>query len=273
MLLVDGHVHLYSNYDLLGAFKIGIENLSKNARKIVQNLELNHNKATHTSIKVLLLTERSDCHFFDQFCDSASRFESIGLKIKQTPELEALLITCNHGDAIYIFAGRQIITAERLEILSLTSNKMIEDRKFTVKEVIEKVNESRGIPVLNWAPGKWFFKRKKVVQQTLEKSSPQQVLIGDTSLRHTLWPEPKLMIQAKDTGFKVIAGSDPLPFRGEENLIGSYGFSAIAEFDPEKPVTSIRKMLRDQNSKVSFMGKRNNILKFTKREITILVKK
>ena len=273
MLLVDGHVHLYPNYDLARALKIGIVNLERNGKELFQNSEQFHGKMIETTVNVLLLTERFDCHFFDQLRKFPLKFENNGLKISQTAEQDAIRITSNQQQVFYIIAGHQVVTVERLEILALTTSLLIEDRKYSIGEVIEKVNDAGGIPVLNWAPGKWFFNRGKAVQQAFEQFSPQQVLIGDTSLRHTLWPEPRLMTRARKAGFKVIAGSDPLPFAGEESLIGSYGFSVKGAFDTEKPVTSLRKILRDENTKISYIGKRNNVFTFAKREAQIMANK
>jgi hypothetical protein len=39
------------------------------------------------------------------------------------------------------------------------------------------------------------------------------------------------MRKAKQKGFKVIAGSDPLPIPGEEQLAGSYAIVADVDFD------------------------------------------
>ena len=263
-LFIDGHVHLYPNYDLKYAFKMGAENLNRNGKK-----SLKASNTSQTGINLLFFTERSDCNFFRQFSETPATFED-DLSITQTDEPDALLIKPEPQQQLYLFAGRQIVAAENLEILSLATSLFIEDRKYSAMDVIKKVNDSGGVPVLNWAPGKWFFSRGKVVQKALEGFSPGELLIGDTSLRNTLWPVPKLMKQAQEAGFKVIAGSDPLPFSGEEKLVGSYGFSIVGEFDKQKPVTSIRKMLRDDNLKISFIGKRNDPFTFAKRQYKIM---
>ena len=110
-------------------------------------------------------------------------------------------------------------TREGLEILSLSSTLNLGDRENTIDDVIKSVIDSGGIPALNWAPGKWFFSRGKIVKRIIEKYPPKDLVIGDTTLRTSLWPMPKLMAAAQERGFKVIAGSDPLPFDGEEKYI------------------------------------------------------
>jgi len=52
-----------------------------------------------------------------------------------------------------------------------------------------------------------------------------------------------LLALGRRRGFKVLAGSDPLPLAGEERRIGRYGVRVRAEFDPEAPAESVRRML------------------------------
>jgi len=140
-------------------------------------------------------------------------------------------------------------------------------------EIIQRVRANGGLPVLNWAPGKWFFGRGRVVAETLAACSPQELLIGDTTLRNTLWPVPRLMQRARQSGFRIIAGSDPLPFAGEERLVGSYGFTLTGDFSPEKPATSLLKLLSDSACQIDFIGKRNNPITFAKRQFKIMAGK
>ncbi|MCK5738989.1 hypothetical protein KAH55_07405, partial [bacterium] len=82
-----------------------------------------------------------------------------------------------------------------------------------------------------------------------------------------------LMQYAADKGFSVIAGSDPLPFDGEEKDIGTYGFAAKAAFDPQKPSSSIRKLLQQARQKLEIIGSRNGLFEFISRETRIMLKK
>jgi hypothetical protein len=98
--------------------------------------------------------------------------------------------------------------------------------------------------VIPWSPGKWYFGRKRVVRRLLDRFGPQRLLVGDTPLRPMGYPEPLLVRHARREGFRVLAGSDPLPFAGEERQLGRYVtlFSGAA-FNPHRPSDSVRGML------------------------------
>jgi hypothetical protein len=258
---VDGHIHIYPHYDLNKAINRGIINLTHYAQK-------NGNISGEEVVPVWLLVERHDCNFFDQ---AVNNFNSNDLSISLGNEKETLVVKKDGKTILYIFAGRQLVTKENLEILSLTSNLYLKDKDYTIDEVIDQVLEHDGIPVINWAPGKWFFARGEVVKRILLKYNPNQLLIGDTSLRTTIWATPKLMADARKRGFKVIAGSDPLPFKNEEKQIGRYGFLMHGELDESYPAKSIKQLLRNSDTSINLVGKRNNPVTFFKRQVKIMM--
>ncbi len=145
---------------------------------------------------------------------------------------------------LYLFAGRQVITSERLEVLALTTDVDIPDG-LPIEEVIERINREGAIAVLSWAPGKWFAQRGKKVARLLSDYSAQDLVLGDTTLRPWCWIEPLLMKKGVQSGFTVLAGSDPLPFAGEEEMMGRYVSRWQMEFDRENPVGLIRNYLKE----------------------------
>lgn len=204
--------------------------------------------------KLGFLAERSDCHFFADIRGSKLRvggdFDS-----KPSPEQNAIAIYWKGKPVLHLFAGRQVVTAERIEILALTIDMPIAE-KLPAEEVVHLILRANGLPVVSWAPGKWFFERGRVVRELMEKFGPNQLLIGDTGLRPTTWGEPRLMHDAAGKGFKIISGSDPLPFAGEEKYFGTYATAFEGSFDPSQPVTSVRKLLTALDSILSAAGKR-----------------
>jgi len=256
-LLIDGHIHIYSHYDLEFAINRGINNLQNSAKKIAK---------TGKVIPIWLLTERYDCNFFDSYAGLKLK----NFKIVPGAEKETLIVEKNGEPLLYIFAGRQLVTAENLEVLSLMTTLFLKDRQKSITEVIDHVIDSGGVPAINWAPGKWFLSRGKVVKQAIKNYSPENLLIGDTSLRTTIWLLPKLMAKAKNDGFKIIAGSDPLPFDNEEKQVGLYGFSITGKFDEAKPAESLRKLLLDKQTQINLIGKRNDLFTFGRRQFKIM---
>ncbi|MCI0495029.1 hypothetical protein L0Z72_08465 [candidate division KSB1 bacterium] len=261
-LAIDGHVHLYPVYDLKNAVASGVRNL------------LDHAKKTNSNVTpVWLLVERSDANFFDRLYQSANQFSNDGVKFSKGNDDLTIVVEKDNTPILYIFAGRQLVTKEGLEVLSLVSNLNIPDRQKSIDEVIQAVIDSGGIPTLNWAPGKWFFGRGKVIARQIQKRSIKEIFIGETTLRNTLWPEPKLIKQARKKGFPVIAGSDPLPFKGEEQGIGSFGFTIEGEFDPEQPAQSLRDLMSRNKQDIQIIGKRNDVFTFARRQYKIMMEK
>lgn len=239
-IIADTHVHLYPCYDLPAALR----NLNGNLRKIGGD-----------SVRTAFLAERFDCHYFRDLKQGLIKISGEDLKILPADEDNAVVLIEKDEPVLYLFAGRQIVTVERVEILALTVDTDIPDN-LPAEETVTAVLDAGGLPVLSWAPGKWFFKRAGTVRGLIDKFSPDSLLIGDTTLRPTIWPEPCLMRLAERQGFGVVAGSDPLPFQGEEKRLGTYGSILDGRFDPDKPVTSVRKMLITPGTISARAGKR-----------------
>ncbi|MFZ5517847.1 MAG: hypothetical protein ACOY90_14480 [Candidatus Zhuqueibacterota bacterium] len=262
-LSVDGHVHLYPIYDLTRAIENGHENLMKNC----------NGKAGEKVVPVWQLTERSDCAMFDEISKSPAVFKKDGYEFIPHEDGLTILVRKNSEPYLYIFAGRQLVASEGLEILSLVSRLNIPDREKSIREIKQAIEDSGGIPTLNWAPGKWFFKRGQVIASLIYEYSADDAFIGETTLRHTLWPEPKLIKRAKQKGYSVIAGSDPLPFSGEEETVGTFGFKIKGDFDSARPARSFTKMMKANRNSVELIGRRNNIFTFAGRQYKIMAEK
>ncbi len=256
-LLIDAHVHIYPSFELSTALQAGTRNLLKHA---------NGPRVR----PVWLLTEREDCHFFD---DLSSRIEPIpaGWNLEQ-PE-ETVLRLRSSTVQLLVAQGRQLVSCEGLEISALLTSLHIADRSESAQSLIEQILDTGGIPVLNWAPGKWFFKRGHIVTDCLQRFSPQELAIGDTSMRPIVWPLPGQMKTGRKRGFSVVAGSDPLPFPSEVHQIGSYGIRCEACFDDTKPATALRYLFRTTPSSCQIIGRRSGPLTFLSRQTRIMREK
>jgi len=261
-LAIDGHVHLYEAYDLKIAVEKGIENLTNGMRS-----------RSVSVIPIWLLVERSDANFFDRMYQSPEHYHVNGIQFEPGQDRLTIIVRKDNRPILYIFAGRQLVTKEGLEILSLISNYTVADRQKTMDEAIEGIKIAGGIPALNWAPGKWFFQRGKVIERLLQQRSVEEIFIGETTLRHNLWPEPKLIRFARRKGFPIIAGSDPLPFPGEEHGIGSFGFMIQGEFDDANPAHSLKEIMEKNRATIQTIGHRNDVFTFARRQFKIMNEK
>lgn len=264
-LLIDGHVHLYPVFDLMSAIKHGRENLFSNSNK--ENID------STKAVPIWLLVERSDTNFFDKLANSPDSYNLGDIKFVNANDNLTIRVENDSQPILYIFAGQQLVTEKNLEVLSLVSDFNVPDKKKPMDEVIQEIKDVGGIPALNWAPGKWFGYRGRIIYEQIEKQKPENIYIGETTMRPKGWLKPKLIKKAEQKGIRVMAGSDPLPFKGEENEIGSFGFIIQGEFEPDNPARSLRKIFSDPSKKLTLIGKRNNIFKFSKRQYKIMGEK
>lgn len=256
LIVADTHVHLYPSYKLRKIYHAALANLERLQLYYLKHLTDIRITRWEPTLKVCFLAERHDCHYFREL----STRESLGshLRVRHLAQKEAISIYDEGGgEDLILVAGRQVVTRERLEVLALTVDIDIEDGT-PIEEVLSIVDQEGGVSVLNWAPGKWFFGRGAVIRRLIDQSAPGRFVIGDVTLRPLCWREPKLMARARKRGFKQVAGSDPLPFAGEESKIGQYGIIAMNEnYDERRPVSSLRQFLRDPAMPVSVLGERD----------------
>jgi hypothetical protein len=251
LLLADTHVHLYDGYSLDDAFSSAFTNLGR--------LEAASGRTPlEPATLVLFLAERHDCQAFRRIRERAAGSTPSRHTVEDAPEENALVVRNDAGGALYLVAGRQIVTRERLEVLALTAEPGVPNGG-DILDTIDRVRVGGGVPVLAWAPGKWHGSRGRVVQSVLDAVPPGHLLVGDTSMRPRGWPTPRLMREAKERGFAIVAGTDPLPFEGQEAVIGRYGIVADAEIDPRAPVSGLRGLLAAGSGRLSLAGRRDSL--------------
>jgi len=249
MLIADTHVHIYPAHDASALLASAQQNLSALA------------PPKSNSHLGLFLTERNNDYFFRRLASGEMKppgsfvMESLG-------ESGALrLIDTKNSSRLLLFAGRQIVPREGIEILCLAADADIRDG-LSATETLHAVRSAGGIPVLSWAPGKWLFRRGNVIRTIVETWNREPLALGDTCMRAAGMPTPALMKLGRQCGIPVVAGSDPLPFAGDEYMVGQYGISSEA-FDPDQPVTSARTLL--SSGAFTTVGTRNTLIAATRR--------
>ena len=250
-LLIDAHVHIYPGYDW---------------EKAVTNLLSNLPGAGSPDHPLIIgmLAESKAHRFYKDVMEKPDSFTGRPIELTPGPDTGSIAIRVQGLLKGYFMAGRQIVTREKLEILALGVDVSVPDG-LTANETLDSIRSASAIPVLSWSPGKWFGHRGKIIQTLITTSTPDRFMIGDTAMRPGLWPLPCLMELALKKGFQVIGGSDPLPLPGEERRVGTYGISTLAAFDPNKPGSIIRQLLRQQENHFTLIGKRSALLPFLSR--------
>ncbi len=204
-VVADTHVHIYPFYKVEDA-------LSSIAQNLGRYDGVNH--------RIACLTERYDCELYAELRDAPRT--SVTEEFSITRGNKSLAFVHNDNKLnFHLLPGQQVITGENIEILSLNCEQRVGEGK-SASQTVEDILAAGGIPVVAWAPGKWFFARGKVVQSLMDSFSPAQLAFGDTTLRPIGWTTPTIIKRARERGFKVFFGSDPLPFAGEEKRPGTY---------------------------------------------------
>lgn len=244
-LLADTHLHLYPCHDIDHA----LSNLL--ARLIAQNPQ---------AVFAACFAERHDCHFYE-LLRTGGLLHDFTLEKAESSSL--VLCRRSDGRQVTLLPGRQVIAAERIEVLALCTDALFSDG-IPAADLITSIREKNGVPVLPWSPGKWFFQRGKVIEHLLRRFTPQDFLLGDVSLRPVGWLLPLLMRKGRRLGFQIISGSDPLPFSGEEELFGICG-SRIVSSEANLPPDEMLRSLLAGRAKVRSFGSRSAPLELFRR--------
>lgn len=228
---VDTHVHLHPRFDA-GAF-----------------LDAAAAHATPAGL-VLCLTECAGVRRFDEL----ARTPSVGrwtLELISEPESLAFART---GTTITLIAGRQIITAERIEVLALATLADFDDG-CPLAETLDAVLNAGAIAVLPWGFGKWWGGRGRLVADELRRRG-RTVMVGDNAGRpRGSRPHPIFRL-ARELGVPVLPGSDPLDLAHHLTRAGSYGLELPAPLDALAPAADLRARLREPPASPPVSGRR-----------------
>lgn len=262
MILVDSHVHIHACFDLASVFNEAARNFRNTAKESAQE---------HPYQGVLCLTETSDANCFAEMRDSihgnaTSVREIPGWSIRSTLEAESLTVNNDSNEQLIIVAGSQIVAREDLEVLALGTNVRFADGD-PIDEVIDKVLATGAIAVVPWGFGKWLGSRGGVVDELI--ASRRQLYLGDNGNRLQIGREPSHFTRAREGGLEILPGSDPLPFRGEENRIGSYGFLLDGEVDIARPAEHLLELVRKASDGIIAYGQRERIVRFVRNQVAM----
>ena len=193
-------------------------------------------------VKAAFLAERRRYRIFEAWRQGFFRVRGFSVKPCGPLTLELRDPT---GDRLLLFAGRQMATAEGLELLALITDRELPDAR-PFSEAASLILETGGIPVIPWAPGKWSGRRGAILRRALPTLAPKGLMLCDSAIRPAFCPEPWLFHRARRLQVPVVAGGDPLPVPGEELLVGRYGSLIEADFDPDSAATAIPALLRER---------------------------
>jgi len=230
--LVDSHVHVHRCFDEGVFFDSALANVRALDGERGGGLD---------RIGCLLLTESAG---EDVFSGLRSRVRAGEGDWQFRPTEEACsLIACREGEgSLVVVAGRQIVSAEQVEVLALGTTAMLPDGR-PLAQTLVAVRAAGALPALPWGFGKWLGRRGRLVAQQIAGARPGELFLGDNGGRLALSPRPRLFALAEARGLAILPGSDPLPFAPEVAKVARYGFVLQVPFDAAAPFAAIRRAL------------------------------
>ena len=264
MICFDAHVHIHTLFSIDGMLAEARHNFTR---------QLPKDAGDRPAAFVLFLAEADGCDFFTGLKETADRDRYTtpgGWRITPTEEAESLLLTRNDwpGGRLFILAGRQLVTAEKIEVLALATPAKFADG-LTLDATVEAVRSHDALAVLPWGVGKWLGERGEILDDFLKRAAPEGLFVGDNGGRPIFWPAPRLFRTAAVRGIGLLPGSDPLPLPAEESRVGSYGGWLQGEITNDHPATDLRRRLTDRSHPVVPFGGRMGARRFLQAQVAL----
>ena len=155
---------------------------------------------------------------------------------------ELTLRASRGADELAIVAGRQVVTAERVEVLALFTRECVPDG-LPLVATLDAAVLAGAVAVLPWGVGKWMGRRGRLVEEALGEAGARPVYPGDIAARPRAWPDPGAFSNARRHARPPLPGTDPLPLPGDERRVGRYGFRVEARAATGR---ALRELLRAQ---------------------------
>ena len=228
--VVDAHVHVHRNMDVSVLLDAALRNLGMAATTA----------GARTWDGVLMLAEMREADWFEEVARTLPRFGRWSIASVASDPVSVQAIA--PAGRLTIIAGRQIVTAEGIEVLVLATRARIDDG-LSLAEAVAAAVSHEAIVVLPWGAGKWLGRRGAMVSEFIKTGLPG-VFAGDNGGRPAFWPEDGVFTVARSKGQPVLPGTDPLPLPGEEQRVGSFGFLLEGDLPADSPGLALRERLR-----------------------------
>ena len=178
----------------------------------------------------------------------------------------SLLAAHDSGDKVFLLAGRQIASRERLEVLALGTEMDLPSGQ-SLSDTLAGVRGQGAIAVIPWGFGKWWFRRSKLLADTLTSLSEGGVFVGDNGGRPRAVPRSPLFELAASRGIYNLPGSDPLPLPWEIRKPGRLGAVLEGPLDLSRPVEWLIRVLRGLRAQPSLFGGPDSLLGFVRSQV------
>ena len=258
LFLIDAHVHVQ------GCFAEG-----PFFERALANLEIAADRSGIGPgwLGCLLLTEAAGEQAFGRLKARAAS-DGSAREWRLTREDCSLVLWRNGEERLVVVGGRQIVSAEQIEVLALGTIVALPDGQ-PLTETLAAVRAVGALPVLPWGFGKWLGRRGRMIAERVASARPGELFLGDNGGRLAGSARPRLFARAEARGLAVLPGSDPLPFAQEAAKVGRYGFVLRAPFEPAAPFAAIRAALTRLAGSPRPFGRLERLPTFAHRQIAM----
>jgi hypothetical protein len=258
MALVDSHVHIHGAFD--------VATMLDHASAHRESIALGHGLSPALP-GVLMLTESQGVEAFVRLAEKPGRHLGRWC-VHRTGEPISLHFEADDAAPLVLIAGRQIVTAERLEMLALGTLEKFADGQ-PIGSVIEQIHEAGALAVVPWGFGKWTGARGRIVRGLLNSPGASRLFVGDNGGRLNIGPEPALFTVAREQGVPILPGSDPFPFPAQVKRPLGYGFALAADVTGDTPAAAIKQELQARRAQPAVFGRRTDLVRFVRSQLAM----
>ena len=269
---VDAHVHLHSCYDP--------DDLLQNAYDNLNAVASNGADPAARKAYFLLLAECAPDNCFGALRALADgRTPSNGasaLRLRHwtvASTQETVSVVAQRGEQeLFIVAGRQVACREGLEVLVLGTTHRFADGR-PIRDVLRE-SDALGVPrVIPWGPGKWFFRRGRLLNELVAEFRKPTLFLGDEGGRPVFWGYPQHFAHAARLGVRDLPGTDPLPFPHDVAKVGRMGLKVAIDLDPDRPAESLLRALTQVGAPLERFATLEPPLRFVRNQIGMQLRK
>ena len=127
--------------------------------------------------------------------------------------------------------------------------------------------------MIPWGPGKWLFRRGRLLNQLVQEFRKSTLFLGDEGGRPVFWGYPQHFDRAARQGVRDLPGTDPLPFPHDVKKVGRMGFRVPIELDPMHPAASLLSALHRQSTTLERFAILESPLRFVRNQIGMQLRK
>lgn len=259
LAVIDPHAHFYERFGAGAFLDAARDNLSRAA---VEDLPPHEAPA---DLGLVLLDIRAG-QGFSAWRDGV--VSPTGWRRQPLPEDPAAVRFVNgSGATLTLIGGRQLVSAEGLEVVVIGTVEPIDDG-LPARDYLHEL-ASQWPVMLPWGVGKWLGRRGRLLQSLIADPELPAFLLGDNAGRPALWRDARCFGEAQARGLRILPGSDPLPIRHHAGRVGSSGCWLPLDLKQPAPSRALVAALRDPEVPMQRFGRQSPIGEFVRDQLVL----